>query len=138
VKEGKGVGLTDIQKIVNSDFTFAILFIGLLWLVINHIKQSMVEQRAIENEREAQIMSMYQERERDYKEMLNELKEESLNRERELMRHMERITDKLGDVTDALKDVKNAMNRLEEKVDRNVSDLWRSINNIKNNNGGNE
>jgi vacuolar-type H+-ATPase subunit I/STV1 len=123
--------LKEIQSIAGSQVVFGILFIALAWLVLVQVKNMLREQRDIENKREDQIIEMYKERERDLKdliaqtrqqgvELLTEQRLDSVNREKELLRQIERINESQKDISDTLK-------YLNDKIDRNNSDLWRVI-----------
>ena len=106
------MGLKDIQAIAGSEFVFSILFIGLFWIVLLHFKTV----KENEMQRENQLIELYEKQ-----------KQESLERERELMRHQERLADHIEDISEALRDVKSGVEKLEEKVDRNITEVWRVI-----------
>lgn len=116
------MSLKDITSIAGSEFVFAILFVGLLWLVLLYFRNSMEQQRAIEIQREDQLIGLYEKQ-----------KQESLEREKELMRHQERLADHIEDISEALRDVKDGMRQLEDKVDRNMNEVWKVL--TKTNNG---
>ena len=123
--------LKEIQNIAGSQVVFGILFIALAWLVLVQVKNMLREQRDIENKREDQIIEMYKEREKDLKdliaqtrqqgvELLTEQRLDSINREKELLRQVERINESQKDISDSLR-------YLNDKIDRNNADLWRVV-----------
>jgi hypothetical protein len=126
------MSLKDIQSIASSEIVFAILFIGLFWLVLVQMQRSLTEQR----EREDQIMEMYRNREADlkdqadkssesYTELLALQRNDSLNRERELMLANERLIDSQKAISATLTRIQDNLLKLEEKVDKSVTELWK-------------
>lgn len=130
--------LNDIKGIAGSEFVFSILFIGLLWLVIMQTQRTLREQREIENQREDQIMEMYRNRETDLKDLIDKTSErnnellaiqrnDSLNRERELMRQIERISDSQREIAETLTGIQSNLLKLEDKLDRNITEVWKEF-----------
>jgi ABC-type bacteriocin/lantibiotic exporter with double-glycine peptidase domain len=113
--------LKDIQTVAQSDVVFAVLFIGLLWISAIFINRLMQDQRETEKQREEQLIELYREQ-----------KAESAEREKELMQHLDRITERQAEITNTLREVKEDMRggltKLEEKVDRGFVEVWRAIN----------
>lgn len=105
------MGFNEINSIAGSETVFAILFIGLLFLVGRFIKQQIVTQREDSKEREEYILKM-QERQLD----------ESRDREEKLHSHLERNTTQLEKIAGTL-------DKLESRVEQNFSEVWKEINN---------
>lgn len=115
------MGIKEIQSIAQSDVVFAVLFIALLLGAAHFISRLIQDQRDTEKHREEQLIELYREQ-----------KAESAEREKELMQHLERITERQAEISNTLREVKEDMRggltKLEEKVDRGFVEVWRAIN----------
>ncbi|AYP68732.1 hypothetical protein BpsS36_00026 [Bacillus phage vB_BpsS-36] len=105
------MGVNEISNIASSETVFAILFIGLLFLVGKFIKQFIEKQREDSNKREEYIFSMHERQQ-----------EESKLREEKLHSHLSRNTDQLEKIAGTL-------DKLETRVEHNFSEVWKEINN---------
>jgi len=132
------MGLKEIMSIANSEVVFAILFIGLLWIILTHFKKWSVEQKDTALEREKYIMSLHEKQMTELKE--NMLHERNSNfelmveqrtsfdrREKELLQHLSKNTDQLTSVADTLKDIQRNLSKLEDRVEDNFMEVWKEL-----------
>jgi len=132
------LGLKEITGVAQSEFVFAILFIGLLWLAIRQVKQTLDESRQSSLEREKYIFDIHERQMTELKEnMLHErnsshelMIEQRVSfdqRETALLKHLEKNTDQLGNIADTLKDVQKNLKGLEKDVNDNFLEVWKEL-----------
>jgi DNA-binding response OmpR family regulator len=132
------MSLKDIMTVAQSDFVFAILFIGLLVMGVRAIKAHLDEQKADSTQREEYILQMHERQ-------MNEMKENMLHerassheliveqrhsfekREAELLKHLQKNTDQLASIADTLKDVQRNLSKLEDRVEDNFMEVWKEL-----------
>lgn len=116
------MGIKELIEVTQSEAVFAVLFVGLLYFVLMFVKNLLQELREMENKREEQLIELYREQ-----------KTESALREKELLKHLEALTEQQAEIVEALKSLRNetriGLEKLEEKVDRRFIEVWKSINN---------
>lgn len=110
------LGIKEIQSIASSEVVFALLFIFGLFVVGRYVVQFIAEMKDENTHRETQIIDLYKEQ------IAN-----SNNREVELMKHLEKNTEQLGNIADTLNDVQRNLSKLESRVDDNFKDVWKEL-----------
>lgn len=110
------LGIKEIQSIASSEVVFALLFIFGLFVVGRYVVQFIAEIKDENTHRETQLIDLYKEQ------ITN-----SNNREVELMKHLEKNTEQLGNIADTLNDVQRNLSKLESRVDDNFKDVWKEL-----------
>lgn len=132
------MGFDELMAIAQSEFVFAILFIGLLYLSVKQVQKALETNRAQSADREQYIMDMHHKQMVELKENMlhergnmNEIIQEqrhSFNkRETELLKHLEKNTAQLSNITGTLKDIQRNLSKLEERVEDNFMDVWKEL-----------
>jgi hypothetical protein len=132
------MSLKDVTNIAQSEAVFAILFIGLLFLIIRQAKVWLDENKQSTQEREQYIFSMHEKQMSEIKEnMLHErnnahelIQEQRISfekREGELLKHLNKNTEQLGNIADTLKDVQRNLGKLEDRMEDNFMEVWKEL-----------
>lgn len=132
------MNVKDIITIASSEYVFAILFIGFLWLVVQHVRGILVEQRESSKEREQYIFKMHEQQMTELKEnmlhernssheLMVEQRQSFDMREQELLKHLNKNTDQLTSVADTLKDIQRNLSKLEDRVEDNFMEVWKEL-----------
>lgn len=132
------MNLKDIMTIANSEVVFAILFIGLLLLVVRGIKIHFEQSRIESEKREQYIFKMYEQQmqtmesgmtkqREEYNQLITEQRESFNKREEELLKHLSRNTDQLSNVAETLRDIQRSLGKLEDRVENNFLQVWKEL-----------
>lgn len=132
------MSIDDVTKIAQSEVVFAILFIGLLYLVLKQVQKALETHRNLSAEREKYIMDMHEKQMSELKEnmlhernnsyeIMQEQRHSFDKRETELMKHLEKNTAQLTNITGTLKSIQHNLSKLEERVEDNFMDVWKEL-----------
>lgn len=132
------MSLKDIMTVASSDVVFAVLFIGLLYVLLSAFKKWATEQKEMSIERERYVLTMHEKQMIELKE--NMLHERNANfellveqrrsfetREAELIKVLNKNTDQLSSIADTLKDIQRNLSKLEDRVEDNFMDVWKEL-----------
>lgn len=132
------MSLKDIMTVAGSDMVFAVLFIGLLWIILTHFKKWSAEQKESALEREKYILQLHEKQMMDMKE--NMLHERNANfellveqrhsfekREGEILKHLSKNTEQLTNVAETLKEIQRNLSKLEDRVEDNFMEVWKEL-----------
>lgn len=130
--------LDKIMQVAGSEVVFAILFIGLLWIILTHFKKWSTEQKETSMEREKYIMELHERQMAELKENMLHERNSSFElmveqrssfdkREVELLKILTKNTEQMGDIADTLKDIQRNLSKLEDRVEDNFMEVWKEL-----------
>jgi len=134
------MSLKDIMTIASSETVFAVLFVAFLWIVIAQVKTALKETRESAQKREEYILTSHEKQMNEIKEnMLHErasshelMVEQRISfdkREQELLKHLNKNTEQLGNIAETLKDIQNNLKSVENRMEDNFMDVWKELGN---------
>lgn len=132
------MSLKDVMTVASSEYVFAVLFIGFLWIAIKQVQGTMTRERESSNDREKYIFVMHDKQLAELKdnmlhernnshEMLIEQRHSFDKRESELVKHLNKNTDQLSNIADTLKDVQRNLGKLEDRMEDNFMEVWKEL-----------
>lgn len=132
------MGVKEIIAIASSEYVFAILFIGFLWIAVKQVQATMTRERESSAEREKYIFSMQEKQLAELKEnmlhernssyeIISEQRQSFEKREGELVKHLNKNTEQLSNIADTLKDVQRNLGKLEDRMEDNFMEVWKEL-----------
>ncbi|PKR82598.1 hypothetical protein [Heyndrickxia camelliae] len=113
-----------VQGIASSEYVFGILFIIGLIVAFRVINAWIKDTKSESKERELKLEKLYEEH-----------KVESLQREKDLMQHLEKSNESLERTSRTLDKIEFSLQSLEnktEKMDIGINDIWKRLEEIDN------
>src|SRR5690606_14532079 len=108
-----------VNSIATSQVIFAILFIGLLAIVMRAMWSLYKQFKEESKEREKKVEELYE-----------EYKAEAKEREKKLLEHLEKSNESQERTSQTLVRIQESLVSLESRVDEGLSDVWKKIDQI--------